>query len=217
MPNSTTLMANRYGLNFKLYDSADTSLTTSLLDIDFINVSSLELASDRVWATGEQDHSNQIGFNNPIVGTLTLSTQIMTQALLHVIAGGMAGQGTNTVVFKRLAEQAVRTYIITADTLWQDRTGTAYSESITIWKASPRIAYNIAYTGDGEPANMDIVFDIIQDTNEKVVTIGKNEMPACATPTLSLNQGRMYLTPADNITTNFNIYVDDMYIGSVPR
>ena len=75
---TTTQFANRYGLNIEIYAHTDVQMATPLMTIDFANVSDVDVSGDRTWATGGQDHSNKIGFNDPLQGTLKLSTQIMT-------------------------------------------------------------------------------------------------------------------------------------------
>lgn len=173
---TTTKFANRYGLNVKVYNVDDASMTTPLMTIDFANVSNIDISGDRVWATGGQDHANQIGFNNPIQGTFTLSTQIMTMELLNLMSGGTAGAGTTTVVFENTSSSMPKYYKITAETVWQDATGVTYSENMTFHKVSPQRALNIQYSGEGDPLSMDVVFDVLQASDGKVLTITKADM-----------------------------------------
>lgn len=214
---TNTKLANRYGLNFVLYASDDTELETPLVTIDFVNVSNIELAGDRVWATGTQDHSNQIGFNNPVQGTLTISTQIMTSALLHICSGGMAGQGTSTIEFQRVPGQAPKTYILTAETVWQDDAGQVCNEIMTAHKACPRIAYNVSYTGEGDPLSMDVVFDLMEDNNHKVLTIAKTAPAILETPSISIDNGTVSVYAGDYDTTSYDVLVDDEVIDTITR
>lgn len=170
---TTTKMANRYGLNVSIYALDDTTMQTALMTIDFANVSNIEVTSDKVWATGGQDHANQIGFNNPLNGSFTLSTQIMTAEVLNLMAGGQAGSATSTIEFKNDATAAPKYYIIKAETVWQDDAGNTYAETMTFHKASPRKAINISYSGDGDPLSVDIVFDLLQNSEKKLLTITK--------------------------------------------
>lgn len=171
--STTTQYANRYGLNLGIYALTDTAMASPLVTIDFANQCTYDLSGDRVWATGGQDHANKVAFNNPLNGTLTISTQLMTSELLNVIAGGTAGSATNTIEFKNSANTAPKYYIIKAETVWQDADGNTYSETIVAHKASPQRAYNISYSGDGDPTSVDIVFDLLQDSAGKLLTVTK--------------------------------------------
>jgi hypothetical protein len=171
--STTTQFANRYGLNISIYAATDTSMSSALTTIDFANVSDIDISGDRTWATGGQAHVNKIGFNDPIQGTFKLSTQIMTMELLNMMAGGTVGSGTTSVVFENVANSMPKYYIIKAETVWQDEAGATYDETITFHKACPKRALNISYNGDGDPVSVDIEFDLLQDSNGKVLTITK--------------------------------------------
>lgn len=170
---TTTQFANRYGLNVNIYASTDTTMSSALMTIDFANVSDIDISGERTWATGGQAHSNKIGFNDPIRGTFTLSTQILTSELLNLMAGGTAGSATNTVVFENTPNAMPKYYIISAETVWQDADGNTYDETLTFHKASPQRAFNITYNGEGDPVSVDVVFDLLEDSNGKVLTITK--------------------------------------------
>ena len=170
---NTTQFANRYGLNIQIFASTDASMETALMTIDFANVSDISLSGDRTWATGGQDHANKIGFNNPIEGTFKLSTQIMTMELLNLMAGGTPGAGTTTVVFENTANTMPKYFIIKAETVWQDADGLTYAETLTFHKACPKRAFNISYSGDGDPTSVDVEFDLMQDASGKVLTVAK--------------------------------------------
>ena len=171
--STTTQFVNRYGLNVSIYAATDTSMSSALMTIDFVNVSDIDISGDRTWATGGQAHVNKIGFNDPVQGTFTLSTQIMTMELLNMMAGGTVGSGTTTVSFENTANSMPKYYIIKAETVWQDAAGATYDETITFHKACPQRALNISYNGDGDPVSVDVVFDLLQDANGKVLTITK--------------------------------------------
>lgn len=169
----TTQFANRYGLNVEIYDHTDTSMESALMTIDFANVSEVNISGDRVWATGGQDHANKIGFNDPLQGTLKLSTQIMTMELLALMSGTDVGAASTSVVFENAANSVPKYYIIKAETVWQDAGGQTYSETLTFHKACPKRAFNISYNGDGDPTSTDIEFDLMQDDDGKVMTVSK--------------------------------------------
>lgn len=169
----TTQFANRCGLNIEIYANTDKEMATSLLTIDFANVSEVNIAGDRTWATGGQDHANKIGFNDPLQGTLKLSTQIMTMELLALMAGSPIESAATTVVFENTTNAAPKYYIIKAETVWQDADGKTYSEELTFHKACPKRAFNISYNGEGDPASTDIEFDLLEDEDSKVLTVKK--------------------------------------------
>ena len=171
--STTTQFANRYGLNVNIYAATDTSMSSALTTIDFVNVSDIDISGDRTWATSGQAHVNKIGFNDPVQGTFKLSTQIMTMELLNMMAGGTVGSGTTGVVFENTANSMPKYYIIKAETVWQDAAGATYDETITFHKACPKRALNISYNGDGDPVSVDVEFDLLQDSNGKVLTITK--------------------------------------------
>lgn len=175
---NTTQFANRYGLNVEIYASTDAQLEAPLMTIDFANVSDIDLSGDRTWATGGQDHANRIGFNNPIEGTFKLSTQIMTMELLNLMAGGTPGSDTTVVVFENTPNSMPKYFIIKAETVWQDADGLTYAETLTFHKASPRRAFNISYSGDGDPTSVDVEFDLMQNTDGKVLTVEKADTTA---------------------------------------
>ena len=175
---ATTQFANRYGLNIEIYASTDTQMATPLMTVDFANVSDIDLGGDRTWATGGQDHANKIGFNNPIEGTFKLSTQIMTMELLALMAGGTPSSGTTSVVFENTANSMPKYFIIKAETVWQGETGLTYTETLTFHKACPKRAFNISYSGDGDPTSVDVEFDLMQDASGKVLTVTKADLIA---------------------------------------
>lgn len=83
-------VANRKGLNTRLYKYSDKSL---FMNIDFANISVVDLSSNRVFATGGQNQGKRVGFDDPIEGTLRLSTQIVP---LEIIALCCSSTGVTT-------------------------------------------------------------------------------------------------------------------------
>lgn len=170
---NTTQFANRYGLNIEIYQHTDTTMAEPLMTVDFANVSEVNITGERTWATGGQDHSNKIGFNDPLQGTLTISTQIMTMELLALMSGNDVSATETTVTFVNSTNTAPKYYIIKAETVWQDADGNTYSETLTFHKACPRRAFNISYNGEGDPTSVDVEFDLLQDAEGKVLTVSK--------------------------------------------
>lgn len=170
--SATKKMANRYGLNIKLYTFADTADFTgnAAAEIDFANEVSLELASDTVWATGGQAHTNRIGFNNPYEGTLRISTQLVTMELLNIITNGTLSD--TTAHFKSTtAGLTPKYYLIKGETVWQDEDGTTYTETIKCYKACVKPGYSVTYNGSGDPQSLDVEFQLGANSSGQVVDI----------------------------------------------
>lgn len=172
-----TQFANRYGLNIEIFNLADDiTSATPVMTIDFANVCDVDISGDRVWATGGQAHANKIAFNDPIQGTFTISTQILTNQLLAMLSGGEIpeeGGSEAEIVFQNTANAMPKYYQVKADTVWQDAEGETYAETLIFHKACPNRAYNISYSGEGDPTSIDVVFDALEDDNGKVLTIKK--------------------------------------------
>lgn len=171
----TTQLANRYGLNTKVFQyKGYTKESTALMNIDFANLSEINVSGDAVWATGGQSHGNIVAFYNPLGGTFKLSTQIMTPELLALMAGKILKDGETTIVFENTAESVIPNYfVITSETVWQDKDGATYAENLTFHKAFAKRALNITYDGSGDPVSCDIEFELGQDDSGKVLTIVK--------------------------------------------
>lgn len=175
--SATTQVANRYGLDVQFYAYTSTTepvpstTVTPDLTVDFLNVSDVSLSGDRVWATGGIYHANKIGFNNPMEGTLTLSTQIMTNQLLAIAANQSIPTGVSAIDFENNTNSAPKYFLIVANTIWQDAAGVVYTETLTFHKASAQRAFNISYTGEGDPMSMDIVFDLLENADHKILTV----------------------------------------------
>lgn len=171
----TTQYANRFGLNIKFWDlGADTATGTAVATCEFANEISVDLSGSTVWATGGQTHANKVPFNDPMEGTFTISTQLLTTELLALLAGkDMKTFTGNEVVFNN--NDANKFYMITGETVWKDKDGVTYKENIKCFKASPQRAYNVTYTGTGDPSSMDIVFDLAEDDKGNVYSSEKVE------------------------------------------
>ena len=66
--------ANRKGANIQLRKYSDKSLFAY---IDYVNSVAVELSSNRVYATGGDSGARQVGFDDPIEGSIKLSTQVV--------------------------------------------------------------------------------------------------------------------------------------------
>ena len=100
----------------------------------------------------------------------------MTNALLALISGADATASASTeIVFKNESTAATVYYVIEADTVWKDKAGETHTENIVVHKALPKRAYNITYNGSGDPISVDIEFELLEDSDGKVVTITKDK------------------------------------------
>lgn len=179
----TTRMANRFGLNLKIYEYKPTGVIEEgdqpLVVIDYANEVSVEITSEITWATGEQAHSNLIGFKDPSEGTMTVSTQIVPMDLLAIVTGDAVETLTGTVTFKDDAISAnPKPYLITGETVWQGEDGTIYNETIKAFKAFPTPNYNVTYTGEGDPQSIDIEFNLAVNDDGKMFEITRADRPA---------------------------------------
>ena len=170
----TKKLANRYGLNLNFYTFADdgavASNATPVATIDFANEVSLEISGDTVFATGGQNHSNKVGFNEPLTGTLTVSTQLVTFALLKLITGGEGGD--DKASFKNASTTvAPKYYIVEGETVWQAEDGTTYTQKIKCYKACVKPGYNVTYNGSGDPQSIDVVFNLLTNSGGNLVDI----------------------------------------------
>ncbi len=163
----STQYANRFGINWSVYPYPKSG--TALLTIDYINEVSVDFSSNTAWATGGIYHANQVPFSDPIEGTVTLSTQIMTSELLALVAGKtMSSFSGNTVTFSN--SDSPQFYVLEGTTSWKDKDGTIYAETVTCHKVAPDKAFNVTYTGEGDPNSMDITFNLLEDSNHQVYT-----------------------------------------------
>lgn len=165
--------ANRCGLDINIFKYPKSGTASTAIEVPFANECALDISGNITWATGGQAASKYIGFNDPIEGTFKISTQIMTDALLALISGADATEAVTSIEFKNDPDADTIYYVIEADTVWKDKAGQTKTESITIHKALPKRAYNITYNGSGDPVSVDVEFELLEDTDGKVVTIEK--------------------------------------------
>lgn len=175
MISNTSKMANRYGLNLEFFEYKNYSASsTKIAEIKFANEVSLELSSEITWATGGQNHSNKIGFKNPIEGTLKISTQLVSMDMIKLASGGSidATATPGVVEFKNDTESATPiAFVIKGTTVWQGDDGSTYTEDIMIHKAFVKPGYNVTYNGSNDPQSLDIEFELASNDDNKVVTI----------------------------------------------
>lgn len=206
-----TKMANRFGLKTYIYAATDTALETLLATLDFVNVSDIDINSDRVFWYAGQAHAKQGAFDNPMEGTFKLSTQETTAELLALIAGEDLSTFDGTSIdFKTSVNTVPKYYIIKSDTVWVDESGTTYAETMTFHKVCPQKAYNISYNGDGDPVSVDVTFDVMQDDNGKVLTIRRvsEELATADLDIIAAGSEVTLITYASATTFNINMETD---------
>lgn len=165
--DKTTKIANRLGLNLEFY-AYGAEAETKLMEITFANEVSIEVSRDVTWATGGQHHDGIIPFEDPIEGTMKISTQVVTPQVLKLAAGQDVSKNDTTVSFANDSSRP-RMYIIKGETVWVGDDGNTYAEAITVYKACVKPSYKPAYKGEGDPQSIDIEFDLMADSNGKVV------------------------------------------------
>ena len=194
-----TQIANRCGLNLKICDANDPS--TVYQRIDFANISTADLSGDRSYATGGQNKGNRIIFNNKVVGELTLSTQILTQDLLCLMTGGgYVWDGETPITFRNRLFDRLRAFTIVGETVWQAADGQVYGERLVFHRVKPKIAYKRTYSGEGDVVGVDIVFELLQDDDGRVLTRGEPN---------GLVIGHQLLTTFGKVTNNGRWVTDD--------
>lgn len=88
--------ANRKGVKFTLKNYVGGALA---LSIPYVNSFAVDLAADRVYATGGWNGARQVGFDDPYQGTITLSTQIIP---VELIALGAGAEGYDATTVKEM-------------------------------------------------------------------------------------------------------------------
>lgn len=165
----TTQIANRYGLNLVFHKCGEEG-TTNDVSIAFANEVSIEVTGDAVYATGTQAHKRLIGFSNPLEGSMTISTQIITPELLKLVAGDKSTT-LGSATFK--SGNDVAYYKVTGTTVWKDKDGTTYDETVTAYRCVIKPNYNVVYTGDGDPQSIDINLELLEDDEEGMITFAQ--------------------------------------------
>lgn len=185
----TSQLANRFGLNTKLYAYGSYTGDESdepVMVLDFANISEINIEGDTVWATGGQSHGNKVGFNNPMSGSFKISTQIITSEILTLLAGKDVATASNEIVFENTADGMLSPYYtITSETVWQDKDGTKYSEDLVFFKAKAKRAFNIAYDGSGDPVSVDVEFELAEDDEGRLFKVTRADVdvtPVTPTP-----------------------------------
>lgn len=187
--SNTTKLANRLGMDWLIFAPGTASLVESnaLLKLDYVNVSNISVTGDRTWATGGKRHRNKIGFDNPMTGTLTLNSQLMTKELLHLQAGddlSSVSVRENATAHFGTGNPNARTigYIMKGVTYWKDEDGEEHIETLTVYNATPVRSFGREYNGEGDPQSVEISFELNEadggtyDGEILTVTIGAEDL-----------------------------------------
>lgn len=168
---NTVKMANRFGADLtftNIKDETDTAF------IDYANEVSLEVSGEITWATGGQEHVKRIGFKDPKEGTLKISTQLVSMQLMQLVAGGKLSDTTGKVSFKDDSKAALKYYKIEGDTVWKDEEGVVYDEHFTAYKCLVKPNYNVTYNGSGDPASIEVEFELATDKDGNFLDIERS-------------------------------------------
>ena len=175
---NTTNFANRLGMDWLIFapqnpnsgnprDWTESELTeaNALIKINYVNVSNFSVSGDKVWATGGRKHRNKIAFNNPMTGTLTLTSQLMTKELLHLAAGddiAASGVVSKDKVSFGTGNPNAKTvgYIMKGVTVWKDKNDNEHLELVTVYNATPTVSFGREYNGEGDPQSCEVAFEL---------------------------------------------------------
>jgi hypothetical protein len=178
---STTKLANRFGLDLKFYEydkSADDYKGDLAASIDFANSCTFEISGEPVFATGGQDARRLIKFDNPLEGTFTISTQVSTIELLALVSGEDPTTVTKTITFKNDPAASTKSYVLEAETIYKDDADNIYTEKITLCKIQANKNYSVEYNGDGDPQSIEVTFTLFANEDGEVAIIERDDAPA---------------------------------------
>ena len=170
-------IANRYGLETKIYAYPKSNGDSAVLTVDFANITDIELTSDVIWATGNSNHDNQVPFDEPYQGSFTFQTQCVPIQLLALITNDTVSGDADDVTFKNDTNgtSSPKFYVLESTTIWKDNNGAILNEAMTAYKARPRKNYSASYSGTGDPQSVSIVFDLMGDDSGNVLKLERTE------------------------------------------
>lgn len=175
-------IANRYGLETKIYTYPKAGGASPILTVDFANITDIELTSDVIWATGNSNHDNQVPFDEPYQGSFTFQTQCVPIQLLALITNESVSGDADDITFKNDTDGSSSPvfYVLESNTIWKDNNGAILNETLKAYKARPRKNFTASYSGTGDPQSVSIVFDLVGETASgddlgKVLTLTRAE------------------------------------------
>ena len=168
--------ANRKGANIQLRKYSDKSLFAY---IDYVNSVAVELSSNRVYATGGDSGARQVGFDDPIEGTLKLSTQIVPIEFVALACSpdGVEEGGEIGIREKLTLATSKLTLSKTpvAGTLYVFKEG----EDITSTPAATTATGTSVTISDGTEGDVYIAYYIVASEEAKSATFSNAKTPGC--------------------------------------
>ena len=169
--------ANRKGANIQLRKYSDKSLFAY---IDYVNSVAVELSSNRVYATGGDSGARQVGFDDPIEGTIKLSTQIVPIEFVAlacapdgVESGGEIGIREKITVKEEGKITLTKTPV--AGTIYVFKDG----EDITATPAATAATGTEVTVTGAKAGDIYIAYYIVASEDAKSATFNNDKTPGC--------------------------------------
>ena len=168
--------ANRKGANIQLRKYSDKSLFAY---IDYVNSVAVELTAGRVYATGGDSGARQVGFDDPIEGSIKLSTQIVPIEFVALACSpdGVAEGGEIGIREKLTATEGKVTLTKTpvAGTIYVYKEG----EDITANPAATTATGMEVTIADAKAGDVYIAYYIVASEDAKSATFSNDKTPGC--------------------------------------
>lgn len=168
--------ANRKGANIQLRKYSDKSLFAY---IDYVNSVAVELTAGRVYATGGDSGARQVGFDDPIEGTIKLSTQIVPIEFVALACSpdGVAEGGEIGIREKLTATEGKVTLSKTpvAGTIYVYKEG----EDITSTPAATTATGTDVTVTGAKAGDVYIAYYIVASEDAKSATFSNEKTPGC--------------------------------------
>ncbi len=168
--------ANRKGAKIQLRKYSDNSLFAY---IDYANSIAIELTSNRVYATGGDSGARQVGFDDPIEGTLKISTQIVPIEFM-ALACSPDGVAEGGEIAKRekltlASGKLTLTETPVAGTIYVYKDG----EDITSTPAATAATGTEVTIEGGSDGDIYVAYYIAASEKAQSITFSNNQTPGC--------------------------------------
>ena len=168
--------ANRKGANIQLRKYSDKSLFAY---IDYVNSVAVELTSGRVYATGGDSGARQVGFDDPIEGSIKLSTQIVPIEFVALACSpdGVEDGGEIGIREKLTLASGALTLTKTpvAGTIYVFKDG----EDISSTPAATEATGTSVTIEGGNDGDVYIAYYIVASEDAKSATFNNDKTPGC--------------------------------------
>ena len=168
--------ANRKGANIQLRKYSDKSLFAY---IDYVNSVAVELTSGRVYAIGGDSGARQVGFDDPIEGSIKLSTQIVPIEFVALACSpdGVEDGGEIGIREKLTAAEGKITLTKTpvAGTIYVYKDG----EDITTTPTATEATGSEVTIADAKAGDVYIAYYIVASEEAKSATFNNDKTPGC--------------------------------------